>query len=563
MTTEYFIRPGPNDKTPYASGANDGSSYANAWRGLDNANYRTAVNTVSDAVFRVCGEHAALQSSANTYRFQVAPGLSRRHPKIIRLDYPGDPGIVWGGYISSATWTETSGGSQIWTATMLSSAYDDENGCPYAIFFNGTERRDLIRKNTSGEVDSTADTFYVTGSTCRVHLSGADEDPNGNIMLAQYGHRVLFTRADTHMKHVYFHGGEWHPLARMAMTDTGAPTYLPNEITWNGTVIEHGANYLFPLRRMRGMRWKNGRFGKISKTGVFYHLITTVDDQNNTLDGTDARRPRYNNTDHSIENCKAHTVGIWERGDGHIAGIQLLSNSRIIACDFSYAPNAVVFWHTNETTAVIENLRIEHVNVDKIWSGEGSGAATNKPLRAFATESGTDAAATFSNRTLSNCWVGGIAGIGLEPLHPQIAYRLQANNPGHNFVVTDCVAVDTPCGIAKPTLAPYASYSGMTILDPAGHSTHNVYATLTANEWTTCSITGGTLSGLTDEATMFAVAASEVGALTTDLSKTNAINPAGSYRHFAGTTFGLFNNFVLGTGNKFVLGTGNYFGFGE
>lgn len=529
--TEIFIRNA-------AAGAGDGSSYANAY-GITDTAARTLLDTVSGDTFWFCDEFAATQASANTYRFSVASGLSRRRPKIIRLDYPGHPGIIWGGYLSTATWTETATDSQIWTATMLSSAYDDENACAYAIFFNGAERRDLIRTETSGDCDSTPDTFYVTGSTCRIHLSGADEDPNGNkIMLAQYGHRILFRRTDAPMRHVHFHGGEWHPMARLSMTEaSGAVNYMPRDCTWDGAVIEHGAGQIFPLYRTRGITVRNSRIGKVSSKGAFYVYIPTYDDQGNTLGAHDARRPRYNNTNLVIENTKLHTAGVWSRGDSHLIGLQALHHGRFIGIDMSWSPAAFVWWHSNESVAYSENIRVEHCGVDRIWSGEGANATTNKPLRAFATESGTDAAATFATRTMTRCWVGGIAGTGVEPLHPQIAYRLQANNPGHNFIVTNCVAVDTPCGIAKPTLAPYASYSGMTIVDPAGHSTHNVYATLTANEWTTCSITGGTLSGLTDEATMFAVAASETAALTTYLSKTNATNPAGSYRHFDGTAF--------------------------
>lgn len=539
--TIYYVRPGPNDLTPYASGANDGSSYADAWRGLDNANFRTAANTVSDAVFHICGEHAALQSGATTYRFQVASGLSKRKPKIFRLDYPGDPGIIWGGIISTATWTETAPDSQIWTATMPFTTYDDEDACPYAIFFNGTERRELIRMTTSGDCDSTVDSFYVVNgsATCRIHLAGADEDPNGNkIMLAQYGHRILYRRSDVPMQHVRFYGGEWHPMGRMAMTDSGGSvTYQPHDVTWDGAVIEHGAKHLFPLYRTHGLEFRNCRIGKLSGHGAFYGYIPSYDDQGNTLTAAEARRPQYNNTNLTIENSKLHTIGVWKREDGHLIGLQALHHGRFVGVDMSWAPASFVWWHTNEALAYSENIRVEHCGVDNIWSGEGATATTAKPLRAFATESGTDAAATFATRTMDRCWVGGIAGTGIEPLHPQIAYRLQANNPGHNFVVTNCVAVDTPCGIAKPILAPYASYSGMIVANPAGHSTHNIYATLTANEWTTCSITGGELSGLTDEDEMFAVAASEIGALTTYLSKTNATNPAGSYRHFDGTAF--------------------------
>lgn len=541
--TEYYVRPGPNDLAPYASGANDGSSYTNAFRGLNNATFRTLVNTTSDDVFWICGEHAALQSGTTTYRFSVAPGLSKRKPKIIRLDYPGDPGTMWGGYISTATWTETSGGSQIWTATMLVTAasYDDEGTCPYAAFFNGTERRILARRATQGECDSEENTFYLTGTTCRVHL-GAGEDPNGNkIMLAQYGHRVQYMRSDTHMKHVYFHGGAVHPLGRLAMTDGSGLFLSPRNVTWNGQKILHGATHLFPLRRTRNLTVKNAEVGKLAGHGAFYAYITTVDDFGTTLASTEARRPEYNNKNLRIENTKLHTIGVYSRQDGHLVGLQAIEMFTLRGADLSWAPSAFVMWHSNEPVCRCSEIHLSYVGMHHIWSGEGAAATTAKPLRAFATESGTHQDADFSNRTLEYFWIGGIAGVGVEPLHPQIGLRLQNNNPNGHFVVQHGKVVDTPCAVVMPQNAPYLYYDDIEVINPAGHSTHNVYATVEANQWTTAHADGFTFSGLADPAQFFALRGltAETVALTTYLSQTTVTDAAGSYRFFGASTFGV------------------------
>lgn len=538
MVTEYYVRPGAADQVPYASGANDGSSYANAWQGLNNANFRTAANTASNAMFWICGSHRALQGSPTTYyNIPIASGVSRSKPKIFRGDYPGDPGSVWGGYIPSGSWTSLGGDVFTVTAQVANTSYDSEAGVHYAAYLDGTTERILTKVASSAACDATANTFFLdTGSTIRVHL-GSGETPTGKVMFAQYGHQFQFTRADAPLVFVHFHALRIIPMARMAMVDIGGTSYIAKGITFSGCRVTQGAKNLFTLRRASEWQFETCELGHVSNDGVIYAKTTARDDANNTLASGSTRLQIYNTHRLGVYGCQMHDAGmVYSSGtaDSHLVGLQAIDESSFLGNDWSWSRAPYVHWHTNEAEAIQDNIEVAYNSVHHLHNGVS--ADTSTKVRGIATESGD--AGNFSNRRIHHNWIGGLASMTVTPTYPPHALRGQsavslANAPEYygNKVV------DMPIGICMPSNAPYTNYHDNIVVDPTGH-TISRYALGQSGLYATSICDMNTYSGLTDEATMFGNAGvNESSAPSSAVSKTNWINPTGSYRFDVNSTF--------------------------
>ena len=87
----FYVR--PNQSGNYGSG--DGSSYANAWNGLENVKWNLlSVPGVSSTLW-VCGTHKRrMQVPTNEYGGAAYTSARRYDGLVIRGDYPGDPGVI-------------------------------------------------------------------------------------------------------------------------------------------------------------------------------------------------------------------------------------------------------------------------------------------------------------------------------------------------------------------------------------------------------------------------------------------------------------------------------------
>lgn len=537
MTT-YWVR-------PTAQGAADGSSYANAW-GIASAGALTAFNTVSDAEFWLCGEFKAAQASAFTHRIALAGGLSPSKPKIIRGDYAADPCVQWGGYMQTGTWSNISG--NIWTSTMLSTSYDDENGCAYAIYFPAGGGHTMLTR-TDDSATPIADTFYVSGgdTNIRVNLSVAG-DPAGKIMLAQYGYRFQLVRSDTRLRWVHFHGIKFRPVARMMTVDISGTSFIPHGLKFTGCEFRYGSKAFFHLRRASEIEFIDCNFWGVGEDAHIYLKTTTRDDANNTL-GADTNRLQINNS-HRIDvfNCDFDYAGQhWKSGtaDSHGIGIQAADECKVVGNSFRRSRAPIVHWHTSNAAAIQDNILIAHNSLSDLHNGIS--AATSTLVRGIATESGD--AGVFSNRVIRHNWIGGVASMSVTPTYPPMALRCQAVASVAN--AAECygnVVVDFPVGIVMPSNAPYTNYHDNTVIDPAGH-TISRYALGQSGLYATSICDENTYSGLTDEATMFGNAGvNEASAPSTAVSKTNWINPTGSYRFDVNSMFSVVNALTADNG---------------
>jgi parallel beta helix pectate lyase-like protein len=87
----FYVR--PNQGGSYGSG--DGSSYANAWNGIESVNWDRLNAAGVASTLWVCGTHKRrMQVPSADYGGPAFTGARRYDGLVIRGDYPGDPGVL-------------------------------------------------------------------------------------------------------------------------------------------------------------------------------------------------------------------------------------------------------------------------------------------------------------------------------------------------------------------------------------------------------------------------------------------------------------------------------------
>ena len=107
--SDWFVRPAGGDY-----GNEDGSSYENAWDGLNSVVWDTGGVVAGDTLY-VCGLHHRTYSEVPSYE-NFFPEVSGTEGNIITIrgDYPGDPGIIWGaGIMAKSAWNDE--GNGVWS----------------------------------------------------------------------------------------------------------------------------------------------------------------------------------------------------------------------------------------------------------------------------------------------------------------------------------------------------------------------------------------------------------------------------------------------------------------
>jgi Right handed beta helix region len=87
----FYVR--PNQSGNYGSG--DGSSYANAWNGLESVQWSKVNVSGTSSTLWVCGTHKRrMQVPSADYGGSAFTSARRYDGLVIRGDYPGDPGVI-------------------------------------------------------------------------------------------------------------------------------------------------------------------------------------------------------------------------------------------------------------------------------------------------------------------------------------------------------------------------------------------------------------------------------------------------------------------------------------
>lgn len=160
--TTWYVRPKAGEY-----GAEDGTSYETAWDGLSAIVWRQGGVTAGDTLY-VCGTFNMQDDGTN---LQIRASGTSGNPITIRGDYPGDPGVVIGGYRVTTPWTDAGNGT--WSTQRSSASIAAFEGTP-----GGTEY--LLRATSSlAAVQSTDGSYWhdTETSTFWVNPTGTPESP--------------------------------------------------------------------------------------------------------------------------------------------------------------------------------------------------------------------------------------------------------------------------------------------------------------------------------------------------------------------------------------------------
>jgi len=280
---DWFVRPTGGDY-----GSEDGTSYANAWDGLENVVWGETGVVGGDTLY-VCGVHIYPETPSSSLQTKVDITVSGNDENlriIIRGDYPGDPGIIWGNYI-------TGGPNTSWTYqgdNTYSCASSYTRG--YFYFENVSGTWDLLTK-----VNSVADCKALPGSyyseTYRypdpIYFHCSDNgNPNLRVSTPTVGYVIcLNDQSYITFLNIDFYQVNFH-------TDNA------HHIKWEGCKLWYMPNG-FCL-------WDTTSYCEIIDCDRAYGLggISFQD-----------KRPRGENAPHHmiIRNCEIHDIGIYMRNE--------------------------------------------------------------------------------------------------------------------------------------------------------------------------------------------------------------------------------------------------------
>ena len=180
--SNWYVRPAGG-----SYGDEDGTSYADAWDGLNNVVWGTGGVIAGDTLY-ICGFHLHNMTTFSTSYCRLYPptGTDESHRVTIRGDYPGDPGIVWGAYLMNYdSWA--SEGSNVYSIVLPADHGDEDY---YFEDITSSSWTVLAKKASLAECQSTAGSYYSpdykNGSKLYVHCSD-NGLPTGRISLPWFG----------------------------------------------------------------------------------------------------------------------------------------------------------------------------------------------------------------------------------------------------------------------------------------------------------------------------------------------------------------------------------------
>jgi len=188
LARDWYVRPAGG-----SYGLENGTSYANAWDGLMNVKWGAGGVQPGDTLF-ICGVHIlnCQDKSSINLKGKITPqsGTSESTRVIIRGDYPGDPGIVWGAYrMNYENWV--SEGNNVWSVNLAISQY------PHWFFQDVTPDKWTVLRNVSSlaECQSTPGSHYCSdywGGTAKLYVHCSDSgNPTGRIFFNRWGYRFV------------------------------------------------------------------------------------------------------------------------------------------------------------------------------------------------------------------------------------------------------------------------------------------------------------------------------------------------------------------------------------
>jgi hypothetical protein len=232
LARDWYVRP---DDGSY--GKKDGSSYDNAWRGLLNVVWGGHGLKSGDTLW-ICGVHIyELRSRKNIVRAaNITPisGESESNRVIIRGDYPGDEGIIWGAARASYSEWATEG-SGLYSIPIIGNQYPDW-------FFQIIDGRDnkgyfvLSKSANIEEATVTHGTHYSNTYTkvSRLYIRTTDGMyPGRRVLVNRWGYR--FNLGDH--RYITFLNLTFYNIYKFVSEDA---SIKPSHIRWQNCKMHYG-----------------------------------------------------------------------------------------------------------------------------------------------------------------------------------------------------------------------------------------------------------------------------------------------------------------------------------
>lgn len=194
---DWYVRPTGANFT-----AGGGTSYANAWKGLENVVFGSGGVQSGDSLY-VCGTHIMelMVNRSDQGDITIPSGIDSSHYTVVRGDCQGDPGIVWGSYIPKYGSWEDEGNNTY----SISLAGGTHAGMIFE-YIDGDYGQLLTRAYSLNETMSTNGSFYSADYVgwSRIYIHRTDNRaPNDNVYLNRYGYEFKIPQGGRYITFQY------------------------------------------------------------------------------------------------------------------------------------------------------------------------------------------------------------------------------------------------------------------------------------------------------------------------------------------------------------------------
>lgn len=384
---EWYVRPAGGEY-----GMENGSSYQDAWDGLLAVVWGEGGVQPGDTL-SVCGTHIYRMSNHAHIATQAVvnvPGGTGEQKRItIRGDCPGDPGVVWGGYIRDPEkrhgysgrfeWTEDPSHHGVWSTVLDAGHYGDwffeqgDSGC------HPLEKASSIDE-LAQKKGSHYSVNYEKGSMLYVHPS-TEGNPKGRILFNLYGYRFSI-RSNGYIT--------FRNLGFMNPRPFWMGNECPHHVRFEKCRLFYGTSRMFSIRD--GMDYMEVVDCEIAWAGNGIYTISS----------SNTGAPSY----YRFTGNYIHDIGvrpIHRNADSHAIGIQGGTNGLIADNVIENSGSSILLYaFTNQVLRNVVVTRNQVRNCHTLTGTSAYGISTQCSNNSLSDKSGNQ----FFDNIVTNCPVG-------------------------------------------------------------------------------------------------------------------------------------------------------------
>jgi len=387
---DWYVRPAGGVYGP----PEDGSDYDHAWDGLLNVVWGEGGVEAGDTLY-VCGLHlydAPVYPGNTGCDINIVTGTGEDTRIVIRGDYPGDPGIVWGGHIPTYAVNDTGWEQQgapntnVYKLALIGSAAGDwvfrdvTPGDPDGVLLDWEYDADVPTAIALVQANEDSSFWDSANAHLYVHVQGGGEPAPGTIVINKYGYD--FKMAD--MSYITFYKLTFYAPYRMFSYSTGS--FTGTHITWEGCTLLYGEG------------------GGIIQPGLNCHYMNVIDCEIGyagnglywTAGSSNLAASHYiirGNYIHDI-GCDARTAG----GDGHAIGIQG-GHDGLIEDNYCINTGMVILLYTYGSQSLTDTIIRYNTVINPHALGNQYGISLQMSTDSIAVKTGIE---IYANRII-NC----------------------------------------------------------------------------------------------------------------------------------------------------------------